>query len=111
MTQVFTQVLVTLLNPIMGLPTVVLWMIALLATLFWILQLSRLMSLAEHQFPSRFDKYIWIGLLLLVNLPAAAAFWVWNRHRVAMPVRRLSSRLAEGGLDARNMPQEPSPGN
>lgn len=111
MTEVFSQVLVTLLGPIMGLPVPLLWMIALLATVFWILQLAQLMALTEQQFPSRFDKYIWIGLLLLVNLPAAVAFWVWNRQRVALPVRRLTSRLADSGLDARNMPQEPSPGN
>jgi hypothetical protein len=90
-----SELFYVVMRPFIGLPTIVLLIILLAMALFWAFQLAQLMSLAENQFPARFDKYIWVVLFVLVSLLAAIAFWIWNRQRVAMPVRRLSSRLAD----------------
>jgi hypothetical protein len=86
-------------------------LLVLAAAAFWVFQLAQLMSLRDDQFASRFDKYIWIALFLLTYLLAAAAFWLWNRQRVAGKVRRLSTRVAESGVHMPAATDESPAGN
>ena len=51
----------------------------LLALIVWIVQLINLMRMSDDAFPGRFDKPLWVAILLFTFVLGATVFWFWKR--------------------------------
>ena len=56
-------------------------LIVLMACFFWIAQWLDLMSMKDEDFPGRYDKILWGGLMVFSLVFGAATFWLWKRKR------------------------------
>lgn len=48
------------------------------AAIFWVLQIAHLMCMSDDDFCGRFDKPLWVAILLFSFVLGAVAFWVWK---------------------------------
>jgi hypothetical protein len=60
----------------MLLAIIVILMIA--AAIFWLWQVAFLMRMSDGDFCGRFDKPLWVAILLFSFVLGALAFWVWK---------------------------------
>ena len=51
--------------------------------IFWLSQILALMRMADDEFVGRYDKPLWVAILILLSVPGAALFAYWRRHRDA----------------------------
>ena len=47
----------------------------------WLRQLVKLMGMSDAQFPGRYDKILWVVILLVTAVVGAVAFWIWRTWR------------------------------
>ena len=52
--------------------------LAVVATIFWLVQLLSLMMMPDDAFPGRYDKPIWAAILLVLSVLGAFLFVVWK---------------------------------
>ena len=74
--------------------------ISIIATILWILELACLMRMSDEDFPGRFDKPLWVAIMIFTFVLGALAFGVWkvsvaaSRHVEATARRRSVLRNA-----------------
>jgi hypothetical protein len=89
----------TYVQPFLDMPKT-LWLLFLLAaSVIWVWQFVQLMSLAESQFPGRFDKLLWSVAFLLTFILGAIAFWIWDRKRTGGSINPFANREDGGEVD------------
>lgn len=57
------------------------WLVVMGVVVFWITQFNHLMSLPDASFPGRYDKLIWAGLLIALNILGALTFWLFKTSK------------------------------
>ncbi len=67
--------------------------LVIIAAIFWLLQVAWLMHMSDDDFYGRFDKPLWVAILLFSFVLGALAFWVWKlgvtaRNRTTGPPTR-----------------------
>ena len=45
---------------------------------FWLVQLLDLMRRRDDEFPGRFDKPLWVAIIILLPILGAAAYSIWK---------------------------------
>jgi hypothetical protein len=50
--------------------------IIIVAEIFWIRQLVNLMTRSDNSFPGRYDKPVWVAILVICNLIGAIAYFI-----------------------------------
>jgi hypothetical protein len=83
----------------MGTIVVILLMIG--ATIYWILQIACLMRMSDGDFCGRFDKPLWVAILLFSFVFGALAFSIWKSsviadERVKAVTNRIGAMIQEG---------------
>ena len=84
-------------------------MIAVAITVFWIEQLVDLMGRRDEEFPGRFDKLIWVAIIVFIPLVGAIAYSISRKPRVFTD--RASSKLEQEWLaiEAARRKSNPTP--
>jgi hypothetical protein len=59
----------------------VLFILALIFALVWIVEFAQLMELRDEDFPGRHDKALWVAAFVFGNVLGAVAFFLWKRDR------------------------------
>jgi type VI protein secretion system component VasK len=59
----------------------VLFILAIIFGLVWIVEFAQLMELRDEDFPGRHDKALWVAAFVFGNVLGAAAFYLWKRDR------------------------------
>lgn len=60
-------------------PLVLIAALFLLLCAFWVYQFVQLMLLSDSDFPSRYDKVLWVAVFVFVGALAPFAFLLWKR--------------------------------
>lgn len=52
--------------------------VSLVIVLAWIVYFAQMMSLADTDFPGKYDKILWFVVFVLLFVVAPFAFWIWK---------------------------------
>ena len=85
------------------------FILVLVALLFWISQLIRVISMKDHEFDGHNDKLIFFLLVFFGSIFGAIGFFIWDRSR--HEARESDARLGAAMKDVledegRNAPQQ-----
>ena len=70
--------------------------LSLFAVCFWILEVVCLMRLPDSEFPGRFDKPLWVGILVFTFVLGALAYGTW---RLSVAAQRQAESYPTEGAD------------
>jgi hypothetical protein len=59
----------------------VLFILAVVFGLVWVVEFAQLMALRDEDFPGRHDKALWVAAFVFGNVLGAVAFFLWKRDR------------------------------
>ena len=72
----------------------VLFILAIIFGLVWIVEFAQLMALRDEDFPGRHDKALWVAAFVFGNVLGAVAFFLWKRDRSFEATEALLLRAA-----------------
>jgi len=72
-------------------PIAIIFIIAF-AVFFWVLELAILMRMPDADFPGRFDKPLWVAILVFTFVLGAMAFGVWKLSVAASRANEAAAR-------------------
>jgi hypothetical protein len=81
----------------------VIFILAVILGLVWIVEFAQLMALRDEDFPGRHDKALWVAAFVFGNVLGAVAFFLWKRDRSFETTESLLLRAA------RDFPKAASP--
>jgi hypothetical protein len=71
-----------------------LFILAIICGLVWIVEFAHLMALRDEDFPGRHDKALWVAAFVFGNVLGAVAFYLWKRDRSFKTTESLLLRTA-----------------
>ena len=91
----------------------VLFILAVIFGLVWIVEFAQLMALRDEDFPGRHDKALWVAAFVFGNVLGAVAFYLWKRDRDfdtrEAALLRMARHAAPREATPAPVPPEPQP--
>jgi len=79
----------------------------IVAAIFWLWQVVFLMCLSDDEFPGRFDKPLWVAILVFTFVLGALAFWFWKLNMMAERRADAMGHAIGGLIQKDRKPEEP----